>query len=62
MCSLHFAPDAYKRDLYAELTGKPAKKRLESLSTPTRFLKKEELEQKFSPAAIAVASALGSSA
>jgi hypothetical protein len=61
VCSLHFAPDAYKRDLYAELNGKPSKKRLESSSKQTLYLKKEDLEKKFplvgnTTAAIAAAS------
>jgi hypothetical protein len=40
-CSAHFLAEDYERDLYAELTGKPSKKRLKKSAVPSRFLSKE---------------------
>jgi hypothetical protein len=49
MCSLHFGPDAYRRDLYAKLTGKPAKKRLKESAVPSVLLRNDSLQAHFLP-------------
>ena len=40
-CSAHFLADDFERDLYAELTNKPVKKRLKKSAVPSMHLSKE---------------------
>ena len=42
ICELHFTADCFIRDLEAELTGRPIRKRLKENSVPTLFLSKED--------------------
>lgn len=42
ICELHFEPDCFERDLEAELTGRPLRKRLKPGSIPTIYLTKED--------------------
>ena len=42
ICELHFSPDCFIRDLEAELTGRPIRRRLKNDAIPTLFLSKEE--------------------
>ena len=42
VCELHFEPDCYKRDLEAELTGRPLRKWLKDGAVPTLYLTSEE--------------------
>jgi hypothetical protein len=42
ICELHFTADCFIRDLEAELTGRPIRKRLKEGSVPTLFLSKED--------------------
>ena len=42
LCELHFAPQDFLRDLEAELTGRPLRKRLKEGSVPSLFLTPEE--------------------
>ena len=44
VCELHFEPDCYKRDLEAELTGRPLRKWLKDGAVPTLYLTSEENE------------------
>ena len=42
ICELHFSPDCFLRDLEAELTGRPVRKRLKEDAVPTIYLSKAE--------------------
>ena len=42
ICELHFDQNCFIRDLEAELTGRPLRKRLKPDAIPTLFLKREE--------------------
>jgi hypothetical protein len=42
ICSLHFANDSYKRDLFGELTGRAKRKRLIKGAVPTLYVSLED--------------------
>lgn len=42
ICELHFSEDCFLRDLEAELTGRPIRKRLKESAVPTLYLSKED--------------------